>query len=120
MKLVYNLGLTGVMSEKIRDIWVFQKSPRDSSKARSANLLPSEALARHQLNIDRIKAATNPPLHVVTVSDARSGKEYTLIDDGHACIGGTKQRLLGRVIKHIPASELVYAGPGVSGLAGQP
>ena len=110
LKLVYNLGLMGVMSEKIRDVWVFQKALVPSP---SRGVVSAAAAARHSLNVERIRAATNPPLHVAAVRDPRNGREYRVIDDGHVCVGGTKQRLLGRIIRHIPAEELVYAGPGL-------
>ena len=60
--------------------------------------------------IGRIKKLTNPKMCVRPL--AAGGKTFTLFDDG-GLVGGTKQRMLGRLVGEIDAAEFVYAGPNI-------
>ncbi len=57
---------------------------------------------------ERLRIITNPPVVCKTMS--YRGKEFHVFDDS-VCIGGTKQRLLGRALEKIGEKEIVYAGP---------
>jgi hypothetical protein len=59
-----------------------------------------------------IEDMTNPKLSWRNITDASlPGKSFVLFDDAQ-CIGGTKQRLLGRLAGEVSQKEIVYAGPG--------
>lgn len=130
LKLIYTMGLRGVMSDQLRPVWVFQKAlppptstsstlPIASASTSSVSNIITSSQSQPKLAsgiagvlssdmIARIKRLTNPP---ILTSQVREGsKTYTVYDDGQ-CIGGSKQRLLGRLIGLMPEKELIYAGP---------
>lgn len=107
LKLVFNLGLKGVMSNKTRDVWVFQKGIAPVSNPLSSSSAAMR-ITHSEENIRKINSITNPRIQVIPITEGVN--TYRLIDDG-VCIGGTKQRLLGRIVREIPAAELIYAGP---------
>lgn len=107
LKLVFNLGLKGVMSNKTRDVWIFQKA--NAPTIASVPVNPAIVHITHtEENIRKINSITNPRMQTIPITENRN--TYHLIDDS-VCIGGTKQRLLGRIVREIPANELIYAGP---------
>ncbi len=61
----------------------------------------------------KIRQITNPPVECKKMS--HNNKHFYLFDDS-ICVGGTKQRLLGRALEKIAQKEIVYAGPA-SGFA---
>lgn len=98
LDLVWNIGFKGCKSNQIRDVWIFQK--RMVPKLRG-------------LSKERIFALTNPKMVPRDFVDPVSQHKYTVFDDA-PCIGGTKQRLLGRLlsVKTLDhCEEVVYAGP---------
>jgi hypothetical protein len=99
LKLEFTIGLIGVMSKKIRPVWIFRNT--------ESYTIPM------QINDYKYKASqlTNPPIHVSQVVDDRlPGMAFTLLDDGQL-YGGTKQRLLGELLGDLTEQEIVYAGP---------
>ncbi len=56
----------------------------------------------------KIRIITNPPIDCKTMK--HNNKTFYVFDDS-ICIGGTKQRLLGRALEKIGKNEIVYAGP---------
>ena len=93
LRLIHKIGLEGLMSGETRTVWVFKK-------------FYSTVLA--PLSRSRICALSNPPVRVLKIGN--NSKSFQVFDDGR-CIGGTKQRLLGRLLQSIDAEEVVYAGP---------
>ena len=93
LRLIHRIGLQGLMSGETRTVWVFKK-------------LYSNVLAK--LPPARICALSNPIMRVLTIEN--SSVKFRVFDDSK-CIGGTKQRLLGRLLQSIDAEEVVYAGP---------
>lgn len=94
LQLVHTLGLTGVMSQKLREVWVFRNT--------QAPLPLQPSLASSGLSSRRkewISQLTNPPLRPrdfsVNIRGQSSPTSFVLLDDGAHCVGGTKQRLLG-------------------------
>jgi hypothetical protein len=48
---------------------------------------------------------------MITVTDPlKPDREYVVFDDG-STVGGTKQRLLSRLLRSLGGEEFVYAGP---------
>ena len=86
LKLIHRIGLKGLMSGETRTVWIFKK----------------------MLSLSRIRALANPPVRTLTIGN--SVMNFQVFDDGHV-IGGTKQRLLGRLLQDIDATEVIYAGP---------
>jgi len=133
LKLIHRIGLKGLMSGETRTVWIFKKiassvvpSPRidrdsktDSSPKKNtvsySNLTPS-VISNSTLKItdliplskSRINILSNPPIQTLTIGN--SSKSFLVYDDGHV-IGGTKQRLLGKLLQEIKAEEVIYAGP---------
>lgn len=100
LQLTHTLGLTGVMSRKLREVWVFRST--------QAPLFRLPAPSR----IKWISQVTNPPLVPRDLFCSHLKLSFVLLDDGACCLGGTKQRLLGRLLQQISQQEIVYAGPG--------
>ena len=93
LRLIHRIGLEGLMSGETRTVWVFKK-------------FYSTVLA--PLSRPRISALSNPPVKVLSIGN--NTMNFQVFDDGR-CIGGTKQRLLGRLLQSIDAEEVIYAGP---------
>jgi hypothetical protein len=103
LQLSHKLGLTGVMSRKLREVWVFRntQAPLFRQPSQSVSARRREWIAR----------LTNPPFRPKEIFSPALQKDFVLLDDGALCVGGTKQRLLGRLLESIPQQEVVYAGP---------
>lgn len=86
LQLIHRIGLQGLMSGETRTVWIFKK----------------------MLSLSRIRSLANPPVRTLTIGN--STMNFQVFDDGHV-IGGTKQRLLGRLLQDIEAREVIYAGP---------
>lgn len=63
----------------------------------------------------RLLALSNPTIRMRSITDKQNNHKYVVFDDAQ-CIGGTKQRLLSRLLSSMPGEEFIYAGPD-SGLA---
>lgn len=120
LKLVAKLGLRGVMSDQLRPVWVFQKlSPFPASMpavvsygiTASSSVNVIESRSDMLLSKARIHELLNPPIRLIPLN-FRNQPFFTVLDDS-VCVGGTKQRLLSRLIPQIIADkfELIYAGP---------
>mmetsp|Transcript_420 Transcript_420/g.676 ORF Transcript_420/g.676 Transcript_420/m.676 type:complete len:737 (+) Transcript_420:51-2261(+) len=108
LKLVFRIGLQGVKSNQIRDVWVFQKALPVTIPPSLPPQPLSQALKEH------VKKVTNPAVAVSTVQNPSNQQNYILFDDGAVCVGGSKQRFLGRLLcDEFPPTveEFVYAGP---------
>jgi hypothetical protein len=88
LRLIHRIGLRGLMSGETRTVWVFQK------------VAP--------LSLSRINALSNPPIRTLTIGNKLMS--FQVYNDGFV-VGGTKQRLLGRLLQDIDANEVIYAGP---------
>jgi len=125
LKLVGKLGLRGVVSDQLRPVWVFQKlspfpstssliPPSSGNNGRIDRYSSSVTVSSNvilQLSSTRIHQLLNPPI-LVTPLNFHGKPFFTVLNDS-VCVGGTKQRLLSRLIPKIIAdkSELIYAGP---------
>lgn len=107
LQLIYTLGLTGVMSKKVREVWVFRNTQAPIFK--QPQMIAQSGLSQRRK--EWISQLTNPPIQPKEIFCSELNICFTLLDDGDHCIGGTKQRLLGRFLSSIPQSEIVYAGP---------
>lgn len=101
----FSIGLKGMVSNKMRTVYFFQKhSPK--------LLLPNTKLSSHgtgaTLTKNQIKAYTNPRIQMQSITFDK--KTFLLFDDSK-CIGGTKQRLLGKLLEQVVEPEVIYAGP---------
>ena len=115
------------MSKELRTVWVFLKwtssastgivntELNTNSNMKTVNIspnmknsnqqqhLPSSAQSSTVFQVNRNKPLTksqiiklsNPPINVITIGNSK--KSFTVYDDS-CCIGGTKQRLLGRLL----------------------
>jgi len=106
LTLTHQLGLTGVMSKKVREVWVFRNTQAPLIRQPSAANVVSEQRK------EWIYKLTNPAIKPREFFSREAQKSFILLDDGAHCIGGTKQRLLGRLMHQIPQKEVIYAGPG--------
>lgn len=88
LKMIHRIGLKGLMSGETRTVWVFKKCA--------------------PLTVSRIRALSNPPIRTLTIGN--NTMKFLVYDDGHV-VGGTKQRLLGRLLLNVNATEVIYAGP---------
>jgi hypothetical protein len=64
----------------------------------------------------RLLALSNPTVRMRSIVDKCHGEKKYIVFDDAQCIGGTKQRLLSRLLSTLPGEEFIYAGPD-SGLA---
>lgn len=123
LKIVQGVGFLGIMSTKVRGVWVFQKAVEPVKEGQypmyerylrnpgnTEQLTPPLGLAERQRHW--AIHLTNPLLIWRNiVHPTIPAVTLTLMDDGQ-CIGGTKQRLLGTLLQDIPQQEIIYAGPG--------
>lgn len=122
LKIVQGVGFLGIMSNKVRGVWVFQKAVTPIRPAQfplyernlKSNLI-SIAPASIDMNFRVNQWAaqmTNPKLSWRNLRHPHRPEEVlTLMDDGN-CVGGTKQRLLGALLQTVRQREVIYAGPG--------
>lgn len=108
LSLVMRIGLTGVMSRKIRPVWVFRNNDRVTIPPYITYSNGDAAKARM---LQWATGLTCPPLNISSHEDSRCpGKTFRLMDDGKL-VGGSKQRLLGILLSTLNEEEIVYAGP---------
>lgn len=89
------VGLMGMVSNKIRTVYLYEKCPHKVFRRR------------------QIRGLSNPT--VALEPFVHNGKTYNVLNDCHL-IGGTKQRLLATILGKLPQKEIIYAGPDI-GLA---
>lgn len=107
LQLTHLLGLTGVMSNKVREVWVFRNTQAQLMRQPSV----TSAIVSEKRR-EWISQLTNPAIRPREFFSVELKKNFVLLDDGVHCLGGTKQRLLGRLMHTIPQREIIYAGPG--------
>ena len=106
LELVYTIGFMGVMSNKMREVWIFRNTQAPLYRRLSA---AGDISSQRK---EWIAKLTNPPIRPRQIFSPERNMSFLLLDDGEYCVGGTKQRLLGRLLAQIPQREIVYAGPG--------
>lgn len=136
MRLIFSIAFNGIESKELRGVWIFQKnqlplltSPslsssssfklyhsclRESQKVYEILQSRDNSLPYSTIFSNWVEILTNPLItNEILTTQELPGKTFNLLNDGNFCIGGTKQRLLGKLLSTLSHEYIVYAGPAL-------